>query len=799
MIKRPLTAAGAVLVLVLCLLDWAGVPGFGTPPDQKKIGKYVESGMPVEITGEICLRAEKENSYQYEIKNAFLTSLYHDEAKRFHAASENQKSQNQKISLSEKILVTTEKEKNQDEDGALFFAVGSEIRVSGCLEAIEPPGNPGQFDSISYYGARGISYSIWAEKIQVLKEDAGWGEFAQRLKEKMKEHLKKSLPKRPAGVLLAMVLGEKSTLDWETKVNFEVGSLLHVISISGLHLMFLGMGFYGILQSVRLPAAASAVGAGILMALYCWFTGNQPATLRAFLMFCVLMGAKVTGRSYDGLSAMSLSLILMLLQNHRYLFYSGFQLSFAAVLGAGVVYPLFKKRVTEENGTKETRIKTIRQKAGRLLWDNVLTTGVITAVTLPLTCFYFYQIPLLGLLANLLILPTVKLVMYSGTAGILAGMFSITAGKYLLLPARILLLGYEWTLEQFRKVRGAVYTCGQPALWRVVLYYLLLGAVCWIIKREIYKRREQRQIKEENIRQKDRKRVWGRCAGGWCVTGTILTAAAIILLWHGPAPLSVTALDVGQGDSVVVRYQNFCWLIDGGSSSESEVGKYRIVPYLKSQGIGMLDGIIVTHPDEDHINGILEMLEMIAEKRIFLSVRQLFLPIWMKGGEQEKQFLQLAQKAGTKVSYLQKGDDIHVGKLFMEVLHPDGSDYQPSPNSGSVTLGIHYETFDGLLTGDLEGIGEEKVTEYLTEYEYLKVAHHGSKNSTSQKFLEKAMPGVAVISCGKKNRYGHPHQETLDRLTGVETEILLTPGCGAVTAEIKEGILRMWTFKKCIP
>lgn len=848
MIKRPLLAVGTGLAAGLCILAAAGFPGIGRPARQECIRPYTKQEVPVTITGRVYRRIEKEKTYQYYIKDAILEiqskSQVHQsmkdqtadqavlwknnqiidpihkqenisivktaESRTGYQEGKQMFFEKQTVPISGNILVIAGKEKNQSGGKIPVCMIGSHIRVQGCLEDIELPGNPGQFDSASYYAARGIFYSVWAEQLWISEQREGFSEQAEQLRQKMVRNLEEMLPKRHAGILAAMLLGDKSSLDPDTKLNYEAGSLLHMISISGLHLMLLGMGLYGSLRRLRMPEAASAIAAGAVMAFYCWVTGSQAATLRALVMFYVILGAKVTGRSYDSLSSMSLSFILLLAENRCYLFYSGFQLSFAAVVGAGVIYPVWRDIMRGEYP-----IRTKWQKGKLFLKDHILACMAITFTTLPLTCYYFYQIPLFGLLTNLLILPIMPMVLIPGAAGTAVGLFHITVGKLLLLPAWTLLEICDMVLKVIRAVPGAVYICGQPEIWQIFVYYLLLAAVTWRMKRILEKKVEEGVcIKREEMRDRRRRKVEGISENSKLIKGVkiitdsrggvvlLMIAAVFLLMWRKPVALSITALDVGQGDSIVLRSGAEAYLIDGGSSSEKQVGTYRILPYLKSQGIRRLAGIIVTHPDEDHINGILELLEQAAAKQTGIRIERLFLPVWMRASEEEQQFLEVSEKAGIPVFYLQRGDQIQQEELRIQVLHPDEKDYCEVPNSGSVTLGVHYRAFDALLTGDLEGDGEKKVLEEMEAYkeskgyEYLKVAHHGSKNSTMEEFLEVIQPQIAVISCGENNTYGHPHQETLNRLKKQKTEIYDTPADGAVTVSVDGDLLKVRRWKQ---
>ena len=217
--------------------------------------------------------------------------------------------------------------------------------------------------------------------------------------------------------------------------------------------------------------------------------------------------------------------------------------------------------------------------------------------------------------------------------------------------------------------------------------------------------------------------------------GITMFFACVLLFYRPRETFSITALDVGQGDSLVVESGRFVMLNDGGSSSASAVGEKRILPYLKQRGIAALDAVVVTHPDADHTNGILELLELIGEQKTALRIRHLFLPVWMKGSEKENPFILAAQKAGIMVEYLKKGDEIRAGELTVSVLHPGaGEDYTGEENAGSVVLQLSCGACRALLTGDLEGSGEEEVLGAAERCQILKVAHHAREIQRARHF-----------------------------------------------------------------
>jgi competence protein ComEC len=272
--------------------------------------------------------------------------------------------------------------------------------------------------------------------------------------------------------------------------------------------------------------------------------------------------------------------------------------------------------------------------------------------------------------------------------------------------------------------------------------------------------------------------------------GIFLPFFCLIFLIPGSSKsFSMTMLDVGQGECIFLHTatgKNI--LIDGGSTSVSNVGQYRILPFLKSQAIRTVDYVIVTHGDEDHVSGLEEIL---SKEDGGIAVRYLILPdVADKEQEEYAALAELAGKNHIPVGYISDGWRLAEGEMTISCLNPVSGFSSDSANAESVTLSLLYRGLSCLLTGDLEKEGEDHVEELLRtsrknygapeEYTILKVAHHGSKNSTSREFLEQVSPRFALISCGKNNRYGHPHGDLLERLQETDTQVMRTDEMGAV-------------------
>lgn len=260
--------------------------------------------------------------------------------------------------------------------------------------------------------------------------------------------------------------------------------------------------------------------------------------------------------------------------------------------------------------------------------------------------------------------------------------------------------------------------------------------------------------------------------------------------------MEIVVLDVGQGDGIFIRGpKGKRYLIDGGSSDVSMVGKYRIEPYLLSGAVDTLDYILISHGDEDHINGTKELLE---RQKIGVRIKNLVLPPEQVWDEKLTDLAQMAVQNDTKVLVMGKGDRLTEGKMKIVCLHPDQEYDQEKGNEASMVLDISYKNLDILLTGDIEGQSEQTLVkeEIRGTYEILKVAHHGSKGSSGQRFLEQVDPEIALISAGIENRYGHPHEEVLKRLKTQGSRVYSTQDNGAITIESDGQSIRIQGYVK---
>ena len=669
---------------------------------------------------------------------------------------------------------------NEDSE---FPAVGEKIRVFGEGKAADPARNPGVFDHQLYCRAKGISGIIYADGYTGMGGKAHIvSDSLYRIRRQLSGRLKLIALPEDAGILSAVLLGEKEDLDSAVYELYRKNGISHLLAISGLHISIVGLGIWKLFRKGGAGFWISGIFAGGFLIAYGMMVGSGPSVVRAVSMAGLSFLAAAAGRTYDLPTAMCIPALGLLLTHPYLLTQASFQLSFLAVIS--LVYPgrLFSAR-------GETFFTNEKFSAAASAFFVSLSLQMVTA---PVVCWHSFGIPVYGVFLNLLVIPLMTYVVLSGFIGLGLSFLSVSAGGAMLGGAHYILKLYEVVCNGIGKLPGAELVLGQPEVWKIGCYYGLVvsGAIIYergmkIAEKFHEKKHKSKEKSEESVLNLwktriliDRKHRLVFLCAAWLL-------AFFFLLPSRPAGFSVTFLDVGQGDGIVLRCASRTILVDCGSSQQKSVGEKVLVPYLRSQGVTYVDLAVMTHGDQDHINGIRYLLEH-PESGIRLG--GLMMP---KAGNDEiyGKMAELAKEQEIPVYYAAAGDRIEniAGKgMYMECLSPEGEEKFSDRNEESLVFRVTYDRFSMMLIGDLETGGEENLvgSGVLSPVTVLKAGHHGSATSSGESFLEKLSPEITVLSYGRKNRYGHPAKEVKERLGNIGSEILETGISGAVMIEI---------------
>ncbi len=691
--------------------------------------------------------------------------------------------------------------------------IGSEIRAHGKYYPFDETVNKGQFDIKRYYSIRGIDGRIINTKIIAVSDSYNYiSDFLFRIKERTKSVFRMYFSEDNSGILSALVLGDKTELDSDIKEQYQNAGISHILALSGLHIATIGLLLFELLRKIRIPMIFSAGISIVIMLLYSIMTGLSTSTIRAFIMFVLGIIASFLGRTYDIQTGAAIAAVLILLENPYYVFDSGFLLSFGAVMGIGLVYPAVRQMLNLFIG--KDRIRILKRtdkfyvKILMKLYEMLVFSCSLNLTILPLVMYFFYQIPTYGIFINLLVVPMAVFVLTFGIGVAVAGNIYCAFGIYCFhmvanAAAKIeaFLLGiYDLLSLGSGKLKGGLIVCGKPGIVQVAAFYIIIYAITFLVQ-YLVKEEHREKWKYKNSQRKisfsyrfdiyDKEDILENITKHYkhlsvILTGVLMIVTGVLFVRISPE-YEITSLSVGQGSCYVIHGKRTPVIVyDCGSTDEKQIGKYKFIPFLKSLGIDRIDYLFVSHMDDDHVNGILEILENdnygIKLDKIIVSGDK-----YNQNHENCCRLIELAKADSIPVYKMQKGDVIYSSYVSIKCLWPELKDASDDINDCSLVLSIicksnkNNSPYSALFTGDISSDIEKKLD--VQNVDYLQVAHHGSKTSASDVFLEKVAPKISVVSAGLNNQYGHPHKETVKLLEAIpDNHLYITYNTGEVDA-----------------
>lgn len=654
-----------------------------------------------------------------------------------------------------KILVYIPKEE-------MKFQIADMVRITGKLSEFNRPTNYGQFNEWLYYKSKHLSYRMYGKTMSLYKEKkSSITYYLNCFREQLKAVYQKGLDRIDQGIVTAMITGDQSLLDEDTKKQYQQNGISHILAISGLHISMIGMCFFRILHKLRCHSNWNIIFTMCFLLCYGIMTGFSTSTSRAIIMMMISLLAPLLGRTYDRKSAIAFSGLILIFSSPLLLFQASYLLSFGSILSITYIYPVFEEKIMNYMvGIQSlSKYKLVIQS---LLKAFFLSLSIQIG-TLPIILFFYYECSPYGILLNLIVLPLMSILVLCAILGGLLGILNLSIGVFFFGAVHVILQCYDKLCQLVESLPQSLQILGRPQEWQLIIYYSLLLLFIIPIK-----------IKKFTILQRYYRMF-------------VLLCLLVLLLPYSKNGLEITFLDVGQGDAIFIQLDGECMLIDCGSNDIKKVGKYRLIPFLKSKGIKKIDYMIMTHADQDHINGLYELL---AKEQKDIEVVNLILAKTNYIDDAYEAIREMAVNKKANIIHIKKGDVILLGqkkeKAKVTCLHPDSNFEAFSRNAYSIVFHLEYQQFLALFTGDLEEDGEAMLNflkQPLSSYHVLKVAHHGSKFSTKVSFLEQVNPRFSIISCGENNLYGHPHKELLDRLLAQGSKVYITYRVGSVTIQ----------------
>ena len=612
-------------------------------------------------------------------------------------------------------------------------------------------------EEITYYTAKGIflTAKAYGELTWERPEHIPLPCIPAHLNQTLKQSIDRIFPEEAAALVKAVVTGNRDNLSDSFTSSLQRTGLAHTVAVSGMHLAYLA-GFLAAL--LGRGSRRTAVVSLPLILLFTLVAGCTPSVVRAAVMIIMLQMAPLLGRERDGFTSLAFALLLLLLHNPFAGANVGLQMSFGAVAGILLCSEGLQKRML-----RPFHLEPPGKNLLRRLWNALIrvivsvfaTTIGALVFTTPLTAFYFGRVSLIAPLSNLFALWAVSAVFVGGILVGLTGMALPVVAQIIALPVTWITRYLYWVIYGLGRLSFASIPMDNIyyQLWLLFVYGLLILVIL----------------------------IPGRKRPGICVSSVLVTLAAAIVctnLTFHTGSMAVRVLDVGQGQSVLIRSGTQLALVDCGGDRYENAGDIA-ADQVQSSGRTQLDLLVVSHYHDDHANGIPELFHRV-------DVKEIALPDVEGDSELRQAILALAQEQGTQVRFIREETQVSFGENAVFTIYPPLGNGEDTNELGLTVL-CSAGDYDVLLTGDMGSEGEKKLTQSakLPDVELMVAGHHGSKYSNSKLLLETVRPDVAVFSVGGDNHYGHPTPEAMERFRAVGAELYRTDWNGTVCITVE--------------
>ncbi|MGN1302769.1 MAG: DNA internalization-related competence protein ComEC/Rec2 [Clostridia bacterium] len=623
---------------------------------------------------------------------------------------------------------------------------GDLIEIKGEYSAPEVARNYKGFDYSQYLKTLNIYGTIKVEESKIINKNQLSPILISinNIKEKMIDNANRNMPKRTANLLLGILIGERDNIQEDIIESFRTANLSHILAVSGAHTSYIILGITYLISKSKTPKRIGYIITIINLLIFIIITGASYSVVRACIMAIVVIGAKICYRKENFFTSICISLIIILIQNPFAINDIGLKLSFMGTTGIVI----FNKSIT--NFFIKLKIK---QKIAEVL----SVTFSAQLMIMPITILNFNTISLTFFISNILASPLLGIIIIFGFISIFISSILNPISKILFLILHIFLELLILVSKVTEKIPGSSILVKTPNILFAIVYYILIlfFNYFFVIKQNPTRRFHKKIIKIITI--KNIKNAFKVIA----VVFLIMLLLTRIVRIINPT-LKIYFIDVGQGDStLIVTPKNKKILIDGGE------GKTNVLfQYLLDRRINKIDYIIISHFDSDHCNGLIEIIEKMRVENIVMSKQS-------KESEEYKKILEIIKQKNIKVSSVKAEDKIIIEKnLYTKILNPAEKFEFQDLNNNAIVAKLVYKNFSMLFTGDIEKAEENLAKKYKNELKstILKVAHHGSKTSTSEEFLKYVEPQIALIGVGENNKFGHPNQITIEKLKNIRSQ-----------------------------
>ncbi|MFA5098300.1 MAG: DNA internalization-related competence protein ComEC/Rec2 [Candidatus Margulisiibacteriota bacterium] len=661
--------------------------------------------------------------------------------------------------------------------GGKGYEYGDRIELKGSLMEARKPGNPYEMDYDSYLREKGFagSISVFPDKDgypKVIAKNKGnlFISLSLAVKNKVMLLHKGAMPEPYSSLFGGILFGMKgSPVPDEVKSRYQKAGVVHILVASGQQVSILIGVSLLVLGAIRLPMPAAFIITSFITWSFAAMAGFGASITRSAIMGQLMIVGKAFDREGDFLNSLCLAAFILLMIDPNNLFDIGFQLSFLATWSLVYVVPIINEKLA--------------QRLPGFLSGPVSVACAPILATSPITAYNFSQLNPVAFLSNLLVVPAAELLTVLGFASTAAGLVLPHLGNFLDGAVFAIMFLLDLAVSLFASLPMSNYFIARPHFGWMIGYY-----ICFLF---LLKKAKDGQLRNVFI---NNKYVLVLSA---CLLFALLSFQALVL---GGNELSVSFIDVGQGDSILIEAPDGQKvLIDGGgkrsfNGQEDKIGSRIVVPFLHNRGINKLDLVVLTHPHDDHVGGLVSVLKEIKTDKVID-------PGFVYDSPAYENFLELIKRNKIKYATVKAGDIISIGAVKGYVLSPPESflkGTESDANNSSIVIRLVYGGTSFMLTGDAAFEAEKEMLDrgYYFMSDVLKIGHHGSATSTSDEFLEAAAPKTAVICVGKGNKFGHPRPEVLEKLKQRGIKVYRTDEDGSVSMTSDGSRITIKAFRK---
>lgn len=662
---------------------------------------------------------------------------------------------------------------------------GDMVQIEGEYTKPEEQRNYRGFNVQTYLKTKKIVGIVKASEIEIIgrKKANLFKTLCHAISLQIKNNINQVFEEQTASMLKGLLLGDTSYVEEELKEDFRIANMSHILAISGMHINYIIIGLTTFFNR-KIGKRSTKIVIILFLILYMFITGVSPSVTRASVMGVLVMISGLIYRKNDIWTSLSISLFFILINNPYSIMNVGLQLSYLGTIGI----MLFYNFVFQLLDTIKLKHRSYKKRKSKWLekMKEILAVSVSAQIMiLPVMLYHFNIFGLYFILSNFFISVIIGPIILMGFVFIILSLLSISCAS-LLFP---FLEGGIQILIQISKVSDLPFSkiyMATPNVAVIIVYYILIILVKYVYFAYHNKSTTTTQRRIKNIISLLKYKI--RLKKKKSITILIILMSAVLVFRYIPKELRIYFVDVGQGDcTFIVTPQNQTILVDGGGSefSQYDVGKNIVIPYLLDRGYTKIDYIMISHFDRDHVGGILSLMEELQVENVIFARQE-------ENSNNYQEFIELVKEKNIKLIMVEKGSRIRIeNEIYFDILWPQKKQMKENPfNNNSIVAKLVYHEFSILFTGDIEEKAEKEILQEINpsclETTVLKVAHHGSKTSTTTDILKEIKPKIAFIGVGKNNNFGHPNNQIIEKLQDYGVKIYRTDENGEIIITVNK-------------